>query len=218
MTPSNSVRDANRSTALAILWVATLHLGTPAAVGAETDLRVSAFHSVDVRNGAHVTLRHGDSRRVTVTRGNTTESAIRVEKDGRLLIDRCPEGCSRGYRLEVEVVTPEIDALSVTDGGWLRCSGRFPRQADLAVAVASGGTVDARSMSADDVSAAVQQGGRILTTPRESLSAAIAQGGAVIYWGNPDIQRSIQQGGVVSRGRSSDRDRPLEELGPALAD
>jgi hypothetical protein len=188
----------------------------PAAVRADEDLSVPAFTTVDVRNGAHVVLRHGEKRRVTVTRGNTTESAIRVEEGGRLLIDRCPDGCPRGYRLEVEIVTPGIGALSVKDGGWLRCSGSFPRQADLAVAVESGGVLDVRSMNVDAVAAAIQQGGRILTEPREILTAAIAQGGAITYWGNPDIRRSIQHGGVVSRGKAADRGRPLEEIGGAV--
>lgn len=202
-------------TFLAAACVATLHLGTPAVVGADKNIPVGAFASVEVRNGAHVTLLHGEKRRVTLVQGNLSDSQIRVDKDGRLVIDRCTAGCPRGYKLEVEIVTPEIDALSVTDGGWLRCAGTFPEQASLAAAVESGGTLDLRSMKVNDVSAAIQQGGRILTEPRASLTAAIAQGGAVIYWGRPEIQRSIVHGGVVSRGRAADRERPLEEIGGA---
>ena len=134
------------------------------------------------------------------------------------MIDRCPDGCPSGYRLEVEIVTPEIGALSVRDGGWLRSAGTFPKQASLAVAVESGGILDMRSMNVDAVTAAVQHGGRILTEPRETLTAAIAQGGAVIYWGNPDVRRSIQHGGVVSRGKAADRGRPFEEIGAAVED
>jgi hypothetical protein len=197
---------------LATICVAILNVASPAALRADTYVAVSAFKALDVRNGAHVTLRHGDKRRVTVIQGSTTVSAIRVEEEKKLVIDRCPDGCPRGYRLEVEVVAPEIDAVAVTDGGWLRCHGSFPRQADLAAAVSSGGTVDVRAMSVDDVSAAVQQGGRILTEPRASLTAAIAQGGIVLYWGNPDLQRSITQGGVVARGRPADRSKPFDQV------
>lgn len=218
MKPSKALGHSCRIAALAILGVATLRLATPAPVRADTDVSVPAFQSVEVRNGAHVTLRYGEKQRVTVTRGNTTESMIRVGQGRRLLIDRCPDGCSSDYRLEVEIVTPEIGALSVTDGGWVRCSGSFPKQASLAVAVESGGILDVRSMNADAVAAAIQHGGRIFTQPRETLTAAIAQGGAIIYWGNPDIRRSIQQGGVVSRGKAADRDRPLEEMGAAVED
>jgi hypothetical protein len=192
--------------ALAILGAATLNA---AAVQAAA-LAVPAFQSVESRNGAHVILRHGGKQRVAVLRGNTSESSIRVDEEGRLVIDRCPDGCARGYRLEVEIVTPEIGALSVKDGGWLRSTGKFPRQASLAAAVESGGILDARSMDVNDVSAAIQHGGRILTDPRESLTAAIAQGGLVLYWGNPGVRSSIQNGGVVSRGKAADR-VPVED-------
>ena len=201
-----------------ILWTAALKVGAPAVVHADTDVPVPAFQSIDARNGAHVVLRHGPKRRVTVIRGNTTVSEIRVEPHGRLLIDRCEDGCPGTYRLEVEIVAPEIDALSVTDGGWLRCSGVFPRQEGLAAAVSSGGTLDVRSMRVDGVSAAIQNGGRIFTEPRENLTAAIDQGGAIVYWGSPDVQESIQNGGVVSRGKAADRKRSLEELGAAVED
>ena len=217
MKPSKTRFKGSRAF-LAAACVATLHAGTPAVVGADTNIPVAAFASVDVRNGAHVTLLHGDKQRVRLVRGNPSDSQIRVDKDGRLVIDRCAAGCPRGYKLEVEIVTSEIDALSVTDGGWLRCAGSFPRQASLAAAVESGGTLDVRSMKVNDVSAAIQQGGRILTEPRASLTAAIAQGGAVIYWGSPEVQRSIVHGGVVSRGRAADRARPLEDIGGAVGE
>ena len=216
MRPSNTLRDSGRTAARAILCVATLTLSNAATARADTDVSVPAFKSVELRNGAHAILRHGAKRRVRVVQGNTSESAIRVEEDGRLRIDRCPDGCPRGYRLEVEIVAPEIGALSVTDGGWLRSSGTFPRQANLAAAVESGGTLDVRSMNVAAVAAAVQHGGRILTEPRESLTAAIAQGGAVLYWGNPDVRRSVQHGGVVSRGKAVDRNRPFEKIGGAV--
>ena len=216
MKPSNALRDSSRIAALAILCVATLMTASADAVRADTDVSVPAFKSVDVRNGGHVILRHGAKQRVRVIQGNTTEAAIRVEEDGRLVIDRCPDGCPRGYKLEVEIVTPAIGALSVTDGGWLRCSGTFPKQASLAAAVESGGTLDMRSMNVAEVAAAVLHGGRILTEPRETLTAAIAQGGAVLYWGSPDVRHSIQHGGVVSRGKAADRDRPFEEIGGAV--
>jgi hypothetical protein len=216
MKPSKASRDSSRIAAIAILCVASLELATPARA-AET-VSVPAFKGVEVRNGAHVTLRHGDKRRVTVIQGSTTVSEIRVDEDHSLNIDRCPDGCSSDYKLEVEIVAPEISALAVADGGWLRCAGSFPSQDDLAAAVASGGTLDVRSMSVDAVAAAIEHGGRILTEPRETLTAAIAQGGAIIYWGRPAVQSAIQHGGVVSRGRQADRTRPFEQVGPVVED
>lgn len=216
MKPSKALRDSSRTAVLAILVVAGLTMAGPAAVNADADISVPKFKSVELRNGAHVILRHGEKRRVSVTMGNMVESEIKVEDHGKLVIDRCPDECSSRYKLEVEIVAPEIDALSVKDGGWLRCAGSFPKQASLALAVESGGIIDARSVKADAVAAAVQQGGRILTEPRETLTAAIAHGGAITYWGNPDIQRSIQDGGVVTRGKAADRGRPLDKIGAAV--
>jgi len=218
MKQSRTLRDSSRIAVLAILVIATLKMAYPPAASADEDISVPAFKSVELRNGAHVILRHGAKRRVAVIQGNVVESTIRVEEGGKLLIDRCPDGCSRDYRLEVEIVAPEIDALSVTDGGWLRCAGAFPKQPGLALAVESGGIIDARSVRADVVAAAVQQGGRIFTEPRETLTAAIAQGGAITYWGNPDVQRSIQDGGVVTRGKAADRSRPFDKIGAPVED
>ena len=82
MKPSKALRHSSRIAALAISWVATLKMAHPAAVRAETIVSVPAFKSVEVRNGAHVILRHGEKQRVTVIQGNTTESAIRVEGTG----------------------------------------------------------------------------------------------------------------------------------------
>jgi hypothetical protein len=212
MKSSNTSRHSSRFAVVATFCMAALNVASAAALRADTNVPVSAFKALEVQNGAHVVLRHGEKLRVTVIQGSTTESAIRVDEGKKLLIDRCPDGCPRGYRLEVEVVAPEIDAVAVTDGGWLRCQGSFPEQADLAAAVSSGGTLDVRSMSVDDVSAAVQHGGRILTQPRGSLAAAISQGGAILYWGKPDVHQSIVQGGVVSRGRPADRGKPFEQI------
>jgi hypothetical protein len=210
MSHSQPLRMSSRMTAIAVLCAATLNA---AGALAAQDVAVPAFRSVAARNGAHVVLRHGEQRRVTIIRGNTTTSVIRVEEKDRLVIDRCPDGCSRDYRLEVEIVAPEITGLSVSDGGRFRCVGTFPSQADVAAAVSNGGVLDLRAMNANDVSAAIHQGGRILTTPRQALSAAIAQGGVITYWGNPDVSQSIEHGGAVSRGKPADRDRPLDASG-----
>jgi hypothetical protein len=218
MNPAKALLHACRIAALAILSATVVGSTHSATAAPGTDLSVPAFQSIDVRNGAHVVLRHGEEQRVTVIQGNTTESDVRVDDQGRLIVDRCPDGCPRGYRLVVEIVTPEITALAVTDGGWLRCAGRFPRQESLAAAVASGGTLDARVMKVDGVAAAVLHGGRILTEPRETLTAAIAQGGVIVYWGAPEVQQSIDHGGVVSRGRSVDRNRPFEKIEAPVED
>jgi hypothetical protein len=104
------------------------------------------------------------------------------------------------------------------DGGTIRSIGGFPRQAEVAVAVEDGGTIDLRSMTIDAVSARVRDGGRIFTKPQKTLVANIARGGAVTYWGSPRVRSSVEQGGVIARGAAADADRPIEELGPAILD
>jgi hypothetical protein len=69
-------------------------------------------------------------------------------------------------------------------------------------------------MAADQVTAAVAQGGVISTRPGRRLDAAVSQGGVISYWGRSDVVRAIHGGGVVQRGRAEDGDRPLSELMP----
>ena len=61
-----------------------------------------------------------------------------------------------------------------------------------------GGTIDARSVEAGSVSAAVNGGGDMLVRPRDDLSAAINGGGLVRYSGNPQITSAVHGGGAVS--------------------
>ena len=173
------------------------------------------FRSIELRGGGLVTVRHGPERRVTMVRANS-DRPIRAEGD-RLVIDRCRGECPRGHRIEVEIVTPEISALAVTDGGRILLEGDFPRQAELAAAVAHGGMIDMRALEAADVDAAIQQGGRIFARPGRSLSASVSNGGNVTYWGSPSVTSSIDQGGVVERGDAADRDRPLAEIDARMA-
>ena len=113
----------------------------------------------------------------------------------------------------MEIVTPEIDGLVVTDGGTIRTSGDFPRQPDLAVAVEDGGTVDLRSMVVERVTAAVHDGGRIMTRVQDALTVQVAHGGAVTYWGSPRVTSAVDGGGVVARGKAGDLGKPLDEFG-----
>jgi hypothetical protein len=83
----------------------------------------------------------------------------------------------------VEVTTPEIDALSVSDGGSIRSQGGFPGQAAIEARVHSGGAIDIRALDAADVTASVAQGGLIFTRPGRRLSARVEHGGGITYWG-----------------------------------
>lgn len=74
------------------------------------------FRAIDLHGGGEVIVRHAPVRRVRLIEGDARHTRI-GETGGRLVIVHCPDRCPRGYRMVVEVTTPEISALSVTDGG-----------------------------------------------------------------------------------------------------
>jgi hypothetical protein len=140
---------------------------------------------------------------------------VRVEGADRLVIERLTGKCPNVHDLKLEVVAPEIGAVSVSDGGTVRSLGEFPRQQALQGAVENGGSLDLRSLKADYVTASVQSGGRIFTRCDGSLLAAVSQGGVVTYWGNAKVQSAIEHGGIVTRGKAADADKPFEAFAPA---
>jgi hypothetical protein len=197
----------------AIPSLAVLALAAPGSAG--TVVPLGPFRSLALRSGGKVILRHGSDQRVTLLKGSTDYSSVRIVEGDRLVIERCRSRCPKGYELVVEVRTPDIDGIMVADGGSIRSSGSFPRQASLQAAVRDGGTIDLRSMTVESVAAAVQDGGRILAKPKKALVGSVARGGVITYWGSPTVTSSIQKGGVVARGAPGDVDKPLEEVSPA---
>jgi hypothetical protein len=186
----------------------------PLPAAAQGPAGASAFESIELRGGGIVTVRHGRERRVTV-RGGGADRPIRSEGD-RLVIDRCRRPCPGGHRIEVDIATPALAGLAVTDGGVIQIVGGFPPQPEMAAAVSSGGTIDIRSLDAARVTAAVSQGGRIMTSPGRELTAAVSNGGIVTYWGDPRVTSSVRRGGAVVRGAAADRRVPLAQLDPPL--
>jgi hypothetical protein len=184
-----------------------------AAVPFQQSMQVAAFNSIDVRNSGHVVLRSGPAHRVTFIKGSPEYTRVNV-RNGTLVIEKCDRDCPRGYQLDLEIVAPAVTRLSLSNGGWIRTTGTFARQADLTASVRHGGTLDLRAMTIDRVDASVEQGGRILTVPRGSLTASVYQGGAITYWGNAEVKRSIEHGGVVEEGRPAELNIPLFDTGP----
>jgi|ERR1051326_4604168 hypothetical protein len=184
------------STALAALLAAA-----PAATG--TLIPVGSFDSVALKDGGHVILRHGAVQRVILLQGSTQYTSIRIDEDNarQLVIDSCRHQCPRDYRIEVEVVTPDIRGVSVSDGGSIESTGGFPQQGKIAAAVEDGGKIDIRSIAAGEASAAVNDGGKILLRAQNRLAAAINDGGEILYWGDPKITSAINDGGSVDKGR-----------------
>jgi hypothetical protein len=193
------------------LLIAGIFLVVPLPV--QTPLQIGPFSSIEVADGGHVGLQRAATQRVTLIKGSLDYTRVAVADGGRLIIDKCFRKCPRGYRLELEVLTPNVSGISLSNGGSIQSRGSFPRQSDLSVTVSHGGTIDVRSIVADRVAAAVNHGGRILTVPQASLAARVFQGGAITYWGNARVRSSTEHGGVVQKGEDAEKDLPLSEIG-----
>ena len=188
------------------------------AVAADV-ISVGAFRSVALSNGGHVIVRHGAVQRVSILKGNRRCTQIRLAEGQRLVIDNhgSRRECPRHERIQIEVVTPNLSAVSVSHGGTLQTLGAFPAQASIDAAVEQGGRIDIRSIAADSVNASVYSGGGIFTTSRKTLSATVQSGGAITYWGDvKDVKELVRDGGVVQRGEAEDAQKPLSEFGGGL--
>ncbi|HYI12299.1 MAG TPA: DUF2807 domain-containing protein [Thermoanaerobaculia bacterium] len=184
---------------------------------AQAVIPVGQFRSVELRNGGNVILRHGPVQRVTIVTGDLRSTQVRVAGGQRLVIDNSGREHRRGHKLQVEVITPGIGAVSVSNGGTLQTLGTFPGQTAIHAEVEQGGMIDIRSIAADAVEASVDSGGRILTNPRNTLAATVTSGGAITYWGDPRVEKSVRHGGVVVKGTPADAGKPLSELNPGLS-
>lgn len=175
-------------------------------------LQVGPFSSIELPHGGHVVLERAPTRRVRLIRGSLDYTRVAVADGGRLIIDKCFRKCPRGYRLELEILTPNVTGITLANGGRIQTRGSFARQSDLAVAVSHGGVIDVRSMVANRVTASVNHGGRILTIPQASLAARVTQGGVITYWGDAQVRSSAEHGGAVQRGSEDEIDLPLSEI------
>ena len=173
--------------------IAALIAVSPAA--AQGPVSVPGFDSLELLGGGRVTIRHGATQRVTLVRGNLEMTRFTVER-GKLEIDACVRSC-RDYDLEVEIVTPDIDAIAIRGGGEILAEGGFPQRGDLAVAIAGGGEIDVRDIAANYVAASITGGGEIRTHARDNLAASIIGGGTVRYVGDPERSIAINGGGNV---------------------
>ena len=202
-----------------LLTVAVLSKVVVLSVGAAQNvIPVEQFRSVELHSGGNVIVRHGKTQRVTMLEGSLRYSRVRLAGGQRLVIEKCVQECPRNYQMQIEVITPEISAVSVSNGGTVQSRGAFPAQAAIEAAVAQGGTIDIRSIPADAVDASVDSGGRIFTHPRETLAATVFSGGAITYWGNARVEQSVRDGGFVAKGTPADAGKPLSELNPPLLD
>ena len=162
---------------------------------------VPAFRSIELHGGGIVTIVPAAVQRVTLLEGTTQFTRVRVERDGKLVIDSCNQICPRDYRLRVEIESPRVLGLAIDGGGVMTSANGFAPQNELGVAVNGGGKIDARSISAAHVGAAVNGGGVIMVRARSALGATVNGGGEIRYWGDPAVATSVQGGGAVRKGR-----------------
>lgn len=176
-------------------------------------ISVGEFRAIELNDGGHVTVRYGAVQRVSLVRGDPQCTRVSV-REQRLIIES--QSCHHDDRLQLEVVTPRLDSVSVHNGGIVQTLGEFPAQSEIDAAVEQGGMIDIRAIAADNVHASVYSGGRIFTTSRKNLSAAVNSGGAITYWGDPSVKKAVRNGGVVARGTARDANKPLSEIDPVL--
>ena len=158
------------------------------------------FKSIDLRGGGRVTLVPGPTQRLAILEGSSKITRLEVEPDGQLVIDTCNTDCPRSYRLSVEIQSPQVPNLGVNGGGRISIMNGFGAQRALSAAVNGGGSIDSKSVEADNVSAAVNGGGELLVHAGTMLTGAVNGGGHVRYWGNPHLTVAVHGGGSVVRG------------------
>jgi hypothetical protein len=184
------------SRAASLLVLATL-AATPSLAGEVVPF--PRFDSVQLRGGGEVTVRPGPVQRVTLLEGSRQFTTFRMERGRQLTIDACNRQCPRNYRLRIAIEGPNVPDVAIMGGGRIIAAGGFAPQSQVSAAVMGGGEINLRPVSARDVSAAINGGGRIVTGNAASLSVAVNGGGEVRYLGDPQLSTAISGGGRVSR-------------------
>ena len=185
---------------LAHLAVCAVVLSPASALAVEV-VPVGHFDSVGLEGGGHVTVKYGAQQRVTLLKGSSQYTRLRVENGHSLNIEACSESCPHQYDLEIEIVTPVLEAAAISGGGDIEAHGNFPKVESFSAAVNGGGDIDARAVSAKTVHAAVSGGGGIHVTATAMLNAAVSGGGEIVYSGNPQVNEAVNGGGSVERAR-----------------
>ena len=161
---------------------------------------VAHFSGIHATDGAMVRVRYGAMQQVVLVKGDPHISRIEV-RDGSLELATCvlPQ-CPRHYEFEVEVTTPNINAIAAEDGATIAAEGNFPAQGALSVAANDGGNIDLRELPVANVNAKAEDGGNIRLRASGTLNASADDGGNIEYWGHPSVNSRTNDGGNVSRG------------------
>jgi hypothetical protein len=163
------------------------------------DVPVAHFDSVELHGGGHVVLRYGTAERVTLVSGSTEFTHFHVEHGHTLVIDACTYDCPSHYDLQIQILTPRIDAVAIEGGGHIESLPGFPAQGAITAAIQGGGRIDLNTIAAAKGSAAVNGGGRIRIHADQHLTAAVNGGGSIGYSGNPELTTVVNGGGSIHR-------------------
>jgi hypothetical protein len=174
-----------------------------AALG-QTTVPVGPFRSIEVNGGARLLVRHAAVPQVRILQGNARISNIHLADgqgggNGKLIVDTCPNSCPIGYRLIVQVDTPDVGGLGVNGDGRIDVAPGFPRRDSLAVGVNGKGRVDARAISAGQVSAGLNGDGEISLGRVDRLVAGLNGKGRILYRGHPRLTSGVRGGGRVEQ-------------------
>lgn len=175
------------------------------------------FTAIELHDGGHVIVRNGPAQRVNLSPGAAKHANVTVSANGALVIRGCRQNCPRGFKLNVEIVTPSIARILVSDGGSIAIATPFPAQPTLTAVVNSGGIIDARALRAEAATAQVRSGGVILLRAEHTLDASVVDGGRIVYWGRPAARTFIDRGGAIEKGEPAQENTPLSEFNPPLA-
>jgi hypothetical protein len=195
-----------------ICKLSVIVLVVAAPVAAQTVVSVAPFRSIELHDGGHVILRYGAAQTVTLLKGSMDCARFTTSDGGWLVIDKYKGQCPRKYELEIEIITPSIAEILVTDGGRIQSRDSFPPQAEIKTVVRNGGAIDIRTIVADKVTASVEEGGGIFVMPRIALLASVINGGQITYWGDARVESSVRHGGAVTKGTADEADKALSKL------
>ncbi len=182
---------------LALLAAAAL-LIAPGIAAAQTVEQVGRFTGVELHGGGTINIRQGPVQRVTLVSGDPAEARFEVDSHGRLIASPCRHSCFGMRHFEVDIETPDLNAVAIYGGGHISAKGAFPTTSAMSVAIHGGGDIDVRDVPAQATSVEIHGGGKIFVTAQNSLAAAIHGGGAIHYAGHPAVNSDIRGGGSVS--------------------
>jgi hypothetical protein len=180
---------------------------------------VDAFHSIDLRGAADVSVTVGGATSVSLTAGEQTLQDITTQvQNGVLVIDSKPgwRWFGDGGKLEVRIATPLLNALAVNGAGNVTIDGvhgdalalalqgagnltATGQTAALNARINGAGNMDLTQLAARDASVVVNGTGRLAANVSGSLQAEVNGVGSITYTGNPQkVESEINGVGSIA--------------------